>query len=224
MSDPVNILVIDADPARAGEAAEILAGAGYAVRCEPGVENAQAAALDGSCDLVILWHDLRGAADLCELVKTHEPSRHVQILVAAPPPHGAGREFRVWADEFVPMPIEPADLIRRVKSQVRVKRCQEDLTRRSAGIPADDDPCLEPGDAAGRLPADAVRLMAHELNQPLTSIMGYAEMLKRRLPAGSADRRYAETIFTESERLSAIVRRLGRMARGEPDPERGNAP
>jgi len=54
---------------------------------------------------------------------------------------------------------------------------------------------------------------AHELNQPLTSVMGYAQMLLRKLGSDSPHHRVVETILTESERMAAIVRQLGSLTR-----------
>jgi signal transduction histidine kinase len=146
------------------------------------------------------------------------------VVTASATREGAAREFRIWADEFVPLPVDGADLLRRIRAQVRVKQCQESLTRRggNADAPWPPEPCTDPDDPARTLPAAHVRTIAHELNQPLTSIMGYAEMLRRRLPGGSAEHRYAGTIFSEAERLAAIVKRLGRMARGEPPGKEGD--
>jgi len=56
---------------------------------------------------------------------------------------------------------------------------------------------------------------AHELNQPLTSIMGYTQMLLRKLEADSPQQRALETILSESERMAAIVRQLGSVTRYE---------
>lgn len=57
---------------------------------------------------------------------------------------------------------------------------------------------------------------AHELNQPLTSMMGYAELLRRRLPEGYADiLEYADILVHEAERMAEIVRKIGRITRYE---------
>lgn len=56
---------------------------------------------------------------------------------------------------------------------------------------------------------------AHELNQPLTSVMGYAQMLLRRLEPDSPHLRAMETILAESERMAGIVRQLGSLTRYE---------
>jgi PAS domain S-box-containing protein len=56
---------------------------------------------------------------------------------------------------------------------------------------------------------------AHELNQPLTSIMGYAELWKKRSPDDAVAQRTATVIIQEAERMADIVRKLGSMTRLE---------
>jgi len=53
---------------------------------------------------------------------------------------------------------------------------------------------------------------AHELNQPLTSVMGYAGLLKQKLPAEYVElHRFADVLLLESERMADIVRKIGRI-------------
>jgi len=56
---------------------------------------------------------------------------------------------------------------------------------------------------------------AHELNQPLTSVMGYAELLKRRLSESDVAWRPVDIIYREAERMAEIVRKIGRITRFE---------
>ena len=57
---------------------------------------------------------------------------------------------------------------------------------------------------------------AHELNQPLTSVMGYAQVLLRKLdPAADAHVSAVRTILDEADRMAAIVRKLGGLTRYE---------
>lgn len=50
---------------------------------------------------------------------------------------------------------------------------------------------------------------AHELNQPLTSIMGCAELLTRRLPEGEPALKLVHTMLEQAERMAEIVRKIG---------------
>ncbi len=56
---------------------------------------------------------------------------------------------------------------------------------------------------------------AHELNQPLTSVMGYAELLKRKLKEGDFAYRPVDIIYREAERMAEIVRKIGKITRYE---------
>ena len=65
------------------------------------------------------------------------------------------------------------------------------------------------------LVAELAGTAAHELNQPLTSLMAYAELLKRKLPAGTPEHRAANVMYREADRMADIVRKIGRMSRYE---------
>jgi len=56
---------------------------------------------------------------------------------------------------------------------------------------------------------------AHELNQPLTSVMGYAQVLMRKLGPDDAHLPIVRTILEEADRMAEIVRKLGSLARYE---------
>lgn len=56
---------------------------------------------------------------------------------------------------------------------------------------------------------------AHELNQPLTSVTGYAELLKRKLKGDDPSTKYVDIIYREAERMAEIVRKIGKITRYE---------
>lgn len=58
--------------------------------------------------------------------------------------------------------------------------------------------------------------LAHELNQPLTSIMGYVQLLRRLLPGENSDlHEYASVLEKEADRMAEIVRKIGHITRYE---------
>lgn len=63
--------------------------------------------------------------------------------------------------------------------------------------------------------AELAGAAAHELNQPLTSVMGYAELLRRRLEPGTPQHHAADIIVGEAERMAEIVRKIGKITRYE---------
>jgi PAS domain S-box-containing protein len=64
---------------------------------------------------------------------------------------------------------------------------------------------------------------AHELNQPLTSILGYAEMLKRRVPESDPGRKAVDVICREAERMASIVRKIGQITAYQTKPYVGSS-
>ncbi len=56
---------------------------------------------------------------------------------------------------------------------------------------------------------------AHELNQPLTSVMGYSELLKRKLSEADPSYRAVDIIHREAERMAEIVKKIGKITRFE---------
>ncbi len=63
--------------------------------------------------------------------------------------------------------------------------------------------------------AELAGTAAHELNQPLTSVMGYAELMKRKLDRSSSEHQAADIIVREAERMAEIVRKIGKITKYE---------
>ncbi len=91
------------------------------------------------------------------------------------------------------------DLRERLKIEQRLAQAQEKLllTEKQALI------------------AELAGTTAHELNQPLTSVMGYSELLKKKLSPEDANFRAVDIILREAERMAEIVRKIGRITRYE---------
>ena len=56
---------------------------------------------------------------------------------------------------------------------------------------------------------------AHELNQPLTSVLGFSELLFRRTQENDRGRDELAAILREAERMAGIVRKIGKITRYE---------
>src|SRR5512139_2863567 len=65
------------------------------------------------------------------------------------------------------------------------------------------------------LVAELAGAAAHELNQPLTSVMGYAELLRRKMSADDPHFRAVDTISREAVRMAEIVKKIGRITKYE---------
>ena len=58
---------------------------------------------------------------------------------------------------------------------------------------------------AARLKSELVATVSHELRTPLTGVLGFAELLMSRDIDEDSRRRYAQTILSEAQRLTALV-------------------
>jgi PAS domain S-box-containing protein len=92
-----------------------------------------------------------------------------------------------------------SDLRDRIRIEQRLLRAQEKLqmTEKQA------------------LVAELAGTAAHELNQPLTSIMGYAQLIQRQSDADAGHNRAVDIILRESERMAEIVKKIGRITNYE---------
>jgi len=92
-----------------------------------------------------------------------------------------------------------SDLRDRLRMEERLQAAQEQLLLNEKHV----------------LIAELAGAAAHELNQPLTAVQGYAELLQRRGTDPSLVQRSAEVILHEAERMAEMVRRIGKIARYE---------
>jgi PAS domain S-box-containing protein len=92
-----------------------------------------------------------------------------------------------------------SDLRERIKIEQRLAQAQEKLvvTEKQALI------------------AELAGTTAHELNQPLTSVMGYSELLKKKMSPEDTHYRAVDIILREAERMAEIVRKIGKITRYE---------
>jgi PAS domain S-box-containing protein len=63
--------------------------------------------------------------------------------------------------------------------------------------------------------AELAGTAAHELNQPLTSVIGYGELLQRKLPDVSPEHPAALVMVRVAARMADIVRKIGKITRYE---------
>jgi PAS domain S-box-containing protein len=92
-----------------------------------------------------------------------------------------------------------SDLRERLRTEERLRQAQEKLV-------------LSEKQA---LIAELAGTTAHELNQPLTSVMGCIELLDRRMGPDNPHKHLLETVTREAERMADIVRKIGKITRYE---------
>ncbi len=71
--------------------------------------------------------------------------------------------------------------------------------------------------------AELAGTAAHELNQPLTTVVMSADLLRRKLDSASPAAGIADVIRAEAERMAEIVRKIGKITKYETKPYVGQA-
>ncbi|MBS2014976.1 MAG: PAS domain S-box protein [Deltaproteobacteria bacterium] len=91
------------------------------------------------------------------------------------------------------------DLREKVRMEQRLQQAQEQLLAQERQA----------------IVAELAGAAAHELNQPLTSVLNYATLLRRLLTPGTPASGAAEVIEGEADRMAEIVRKIGKITKYE---------
>ncbi len=148
-------------------------------------------------------------------------ARQIMRMLRSPSHGGVGRleqtrrEVRIASGEIVPVSMTAsivyeadrevatvgiiADLRERIRMEQRLLDAQQKLqvSEKQAVV------------------AELAGAAAHELNQPLTSIMGYAQLIQRQSDPEAAHLRSVNVILAEAERIASIVKKIGRITKYE---------
>jgi len=125
------------------------------------------------------------------------------------------REVRTATGEVVPVSITASTLYERDREVATVgilTDLRERIRMEQRLLDAQQKLQLSEKQA---LVAELAGAAAHELNQPLTSIMGYSGLIERQSPKGATHLRAVAIILSEAERMAGIVKKIGRITKYE---------
>jgi PAS domain S-box-containing protein len=125
------------------------------------------------------------------------------------------REVRIASGEVVPVSITASTLYERDREVATVgilTDLRERIRMEQRLLDAQQKLQLSEKQA---LVAELAGAAAHELNQPLTSIMGYAGLIERQSPKDASYLRAVAVILSQAERMASIVKKIGRITKYE---------
>jgi len=125
------------------------------------------------------------------------------------------REVRIASGEVVPVSMTASTLYERDREVATVgilTDLRERIRMEQRLLDAQQKLQLSEKQA---LVAELAGAAAHELNQPLTSIMGYAGLIERQSPKDAGHLRAVAVILSEAERMAGIVKKIGRITKYE---------
>lgn len=91
------------------------------------------------------------------------------------------------------------DIREQLRMESSLQSAQEELREREKGLAL----------------AELAGTTAHELNQPLTAVIGYAELLLKQVSEDTLHKEAAEVILEQAQRMADIVQKIGKITRYE---------
>jgi DNA-binding response OmpR family regulator len=162
---PERILIVEDDEATAFIIRKRLQRSGYEVVLANDAEAALKLLDERPFDLVLsdVMMGKTSGFELCRQIRACERTSHLPVILvsARDETESIVSGLDAGADDYLAKPFNPEELLARVRTHLRIKDLQEKLI------------AAEQLKVAGELAGAA----AHEINQPLTILMGHAEML-----------------------------------------------
>jgi ActR/RegA family two-component response regulator len=207
-----SILIVDSDPAARARLRPMLVAHGYAVA----QAGSLAAALDALTELawafVIVGYQLSDGSGLEFVRIAQEQAPDVAVILMGDRRQATAlAALRGGAADYLPAPVHEADLLAALTRATPARR---------SGLAARYGPTPPQADSAPTSPdvqpcGATIATLVHEISNPLTPIIGMAELLLEDLPPGHPGRDYATMIKAAAWRIRDVVRRLRTRPEGQ---------
>jgi signal transduction histidine kinase len=205
LNDKSLILIVDDEPSARDILEGFLHSEGYDLAARPNGPAALAYLEQVAPDLILLDVMMPGmdGFTLCRKIKADRRWRHIPVIIvtALGSKSDLVRGFEAGADDFLSKPVDDLELKARVRSMLRIKRQYDELQE------------------ALQLREDLARMIVHDMRTPLTTILGFSELLLARsnLPAPFPD--YVSSISVQARRLESFLNDMlltAKMEAGQP--------
>lgn len=224
-----SILIIDDTPANIGVLVEMLTEAGYNVFVaedgESGIEQAEFA-----CPDIVLLDVMMPGIDgfeTCTLMKSNQQTRDIPIvfMTALSDSMNIVKGLSAGAVDYVSKPFQHDEVLARLKTHLTIRRLQRESADHNEQLKAE----IEVRKAAEEALREAhdhlasnnrelaylnekknefMGVAAHDLRNPLSGILNYAELIRINIKAGSYDE---ESAIEDLETVSRLARRMSKM-------------
>ncbi|HYN96224.1 MAG TPA: response regulator [Pilimelia sp.] len=158
--------------------------------------------------------ELRGAAETRDIP--------VVFLTGRAQVSDAAEGLALGAHDYLRKPVEPIELVARMTTALRLSELQDELRRRNDEL-SESVGRLEEANAeltnANKLAADLIAMLSHDLRQPLTTIIAYAEVLVTDWSGvpDSDKHQSLERMHAAARHLDQLVEEVLIMVRAETD-------
>ncbi len=155
--------------------------------------------------LDIMMHGMSGY-DALALLKSDSRTKGIPVILITARAEIADRVkgLREGADDYILKPFDPDELAARINTQLRIKTIEGDLVRTKRA----------------ELWKQTAITLSHQINNPLTIILGGTELLMNKLKSGGGDKEewenYLSSIIQSAERIKNLISMIAKI--DEPTP------
>lgn len=174
------ILVVDDVSENIKILGSILSSKGYRVSAAINGEQALKAATNVQPDLILLDIQMPGmdGYEVCKKLKENEYTRNIPVffLTARNETEDIIHGFEIGAVDYITKPFKSAELIMRISNHIQLKKAKEEIDLKNKELQ--------------KLNVSKDRffsIIAHDLKNPLSAIMGFSEIIKRDVELGDWD-------------------------------------
>ncbi len=197
------ILIVDDNQINLNLLSHILTRQGYVVQTARDGAQALASVASDPPDLILLDIMMPGmdGYEVCQQLKADEQTRDIPVIFISALGATADKvkAFEAGGVDYIPKPFQTAEVRARVQAHLRLRALQRDLQRE----------IIERDELIAELDAFA-HTVAHDLKTPLTSIIGYAQVLEQTyhsMPEAQL-RTHLQTIAKRGRDMSNIIDEL----------------
>lgn len=214
------ILIVDSGPTFTQAVRPALQAAGYIVRRVAAGEEALSAIRSQPPDLILLAASLPDVDgyEVTRQIKADEGLPFLPVILMAGGEEGEGAAaLDAGADEFIVRPVDTGQLLTRVRAMLRLKEITDQLAELTGTleqrVEERTQDLLEAQErlrhaekltALGRMSAS----IAHEINNPLTAILGHLYLARQGLAQDSPVREDLGIVEREVDTISKLVQQL----------------
>jgi len=216
-----HVLIVEDNPANIELMKEQLHGEGYDVEAVLDGEQALSYVSKTRPDIILLdiMIPKRSGFEVCKIIKTTAETRSIPVIMvtALKDMESRVKGIAVGADDFLSRPVDRTELISRVKSMLRIKQLDDELSRESRTARESNEK-LELQQRvlksmstqlmqASHLKYEFIVNMSHALRTPLNVIIGFSEMLQDGLVGMLTDKqaKYVTNILEGGRELQLLI-------------------
>ncbi|OLP18038.1 hybrid sensor histidine kinase/response regulator [Leptolyngbya sp. 'hensonii'] len=202
-----DVLIVDDTPNNLHLLSSMLEELGYEVRCASSGAMALMAVSTEYPDLILLdisMPDMNGY-EVCQHLKENQATQEIPVifLSALSETIDKVKAFQLGGVDYITKPFQIEEVLARIENQLALRRMQIKLQQAEAEALR----ALEQEKELNRLKSEFVSMVSHDFRSPLTTIQGFAELLRcsGQVPDLETVNHYVDKIDVAVEHLLCLL-------------------